>query len=329
MAVAYKNTGLGGGAPDKSEAEVEVWHDPLKGAMAEVRTSSAEMGQGLPAVLSQIAAEELGLPHSSVRVLLSDTDLTPDGGPTTASRQTYVSGNAARYAARGVKELLATAAAERMDFPPDDLIFADGQIRVNGQAVDIAQAIDWAKEEGRETKVSHEYWAPKTQPLGTGGNMHVAFGFGAQAALCEIDIETGQVHVEKVVAAHDVGRAINPQTLQGQIEGGIVMCMGNALTEHFIMENGQPWTNVLAKYKMPSIKHTPEIISHVVEHNTTDGPFGAKGVGELPSIPTSPAITNAIYNAIGVRVMSLPVDQDALLRVIKAGGEEVLTAWGE
>jgi xanthine dehydrogenase molybdenum-binding subunit len=105
--------------------------------------------------------------------------------------------------------------------------------------------------------------------------------------------------------------------------------MGNALTEHYVVENGQPWTNVLARYKMPSIKHTPEIVSHIVEHNTAEGPFGAKGVGELPSIPTSPAITNAIYNATGVRVMSLPVDQDALLRAIKAGETEVLTAWGE
>jgi CO/xanthine dehydrogenase Mo-binding subunit/aerobic-type carbon monoxide dehydrogenase small subunit (CoxS/CutS family) len=329
MAVAYKNTGLGGGAPDKSAAEVEVWVDPARGALAEVRTSSAEMGQGLPAVLSQITAEELGLPHSQVRVLLSDTDLTPDGGPTTASRQTYVSGNAARYAARGLRELLAKAAAERLDCPPDELVFAEGKIRRNGHAVDMAQAIRWAQEEGRETRFSYEYWAPQTQPLGTGGDMHVAFGFGAQAALCEIDLETGQVHVLKVVAAHDVGRAINPQTLQGQIEGGIVMCMGYALTEHYVVEKGQPWTNVLARYKMPSIKHAPEIVSHIVEHNTADGPFGAKGVGELPSIPTSPAITNAIYNATGVRVMSLPVDQDALLRAIKAGEREVLTAWGE
>jgi xanthine dehydrogenase molybdenum-binding subunit len=328
VAAAYKNTGLGGGAPDKSEAEVEVWVDAGKGAMAEVRTSSAEMGQGLPAVLVQVAAEELGIPYSNVRALLSDTDRTPDGGPTTASRQTYVSGNAARYAARGVRQLLAAVAAEHLDYPPDELRFEGGRIYANGKSVDIGEAICWAQAEGHDTRASYEYWAPKTQPLGTGGDMHVAFSFALQAALCEVDLETGQVHVEKVIGAHDVGRAINPQTLQGQVEGGIVMCMGNALTEHYVTENGQPWTTVLARYKMPSIKHTPEIISHVVEAQTADGPFGAKGVGELPSIPTSPAITNAIYNATGVRVMSLPVDQDALLRAIKAGQPEVLTAWG-
>jgi len=145
----------------------------------------------------------------------------------------------------------------------------------------------------------------------------------------EVDTETGQVQVLKVVGAHDVGRAINPQALQGQVEGGIVMCIGNALTEHYILEDGVPWADVFARYKMPSITQTPEIISFIVEHQTADGPYGAKGVGELPSIPTSPAVTNAIYNAVGVRVMSLPVDQDALLRAIKSGLKEVLTAWGD
>ena len=164
----------------------------------------------------------------------------------------------------------------------------------------------------------YEYWAPKTQPLGTGGDMHVAFGFCAQAALCEIDMRTGEVQVRKVIAAHDVGRAINPLTLEGQIEGGIVMCIGYALTEHYIQEDGMPWTNVMARYKTPSITHTPTIISHIVEHETSTGPFGAKGVGELPSIPTSAAITNAIYRATGVRVRSLPVDQDELLRAMRA-----------
>ena len=328
LAAAYKNTGLGGGAPDKSAAEVEVWLDADLGAVAEVRTSSAEMGQGLPAVLVQVTAEELGLPHSRVRALLSDTDRTPDGGPTTASRQTYVSGNAARYAARGVRELLAAVAAEHLDYPPDQLTFAGGRIQANGRSIDIGQAIRWAQAEGRDTRATYEYWAPQTQPLGTGGDMHVAFSFAAQAALCEVEPETGQVQVKKVIGAHDVGRAINPQTLQGQVEGGIVMCLGNALTEHYVVENGLPWTSVLARYKMPGIKQTPEIISHIVEDPTADGPYGAKGVGELPSIPTSPAITNAIYLATGVRPMSLPVDQDSLLRAMKAGEKEALTAWG-
>lgn len=293
IALGYKNTGLGGGAPDKATAEVEAWQDPDKGLMAEVRISSAEMGQGLPAVLAACAAEELGIPTEHVSVLLGDTDHCPDGGPTTASRQSYVSGNAARLAAKDVARQLAAA------------------------------------ESATRIKAQYEYWAPKTKPLGAGGDMHVAFGFCAQAALCEIDMRSGEVTVRKIVAAHDVGRALNPLTLEGQIEGGIVMCIGYTLTEHYIQEDGVPWTNVMARYKAPSITHAPKIISHIVEHNTAAGPFGAKGVGELPSIPTSSAITNAIYRATGVRVRSLPVDQDELLRAIRAEAAEVELAWGD
>jgi CO/xanthine dehydrogenase Mo-binding subunit len=178
------------------------------------------------------------------------------------------------------------------------------------------------------TVAEYEYWAPETRPLGTGGDMHFAFGFCAQAVLCEIDTLTGEVLVRKVIAAHDVGRAINPLTLEGQIEGGIVMCIGYALTEHFIQQQGKPWTDVMARYKMPGIGHAPAIVSHIVEHPTASGPYGAKGVGELPSIPTSAAITNAICRATGVRVRSLPVDQDELLRAMRSGARETELGWG-
>jgi xanthine dehydrogenase molybdenum-binding subunit len=171
--------------------------------------------------------------------------------------------------------------------------------------------------------------APETKPLGSGGDMHVAFSYCAQAALCEIDMDTGEVSVNRIIAAHDVGRAINPLTLQGQIEGGIVMCIGYTLTEHYIQEDGIPWTDVLARYKVPSISHTPEISNRIVEHRTSTGPYGAKGVGELPSIPTSAAITNAIYRATGVRMRSLPVDQDELLRAMREQNTEVELAWGD
>jgi len=227
-----------------------------------------------------------------VSVLLGDTDVCPDGGPTPASRPTFVRGNAVRFAARD--------AARRLEKTPDEKVQA-----------------------------RYEYEAPQTQPLGTGGDMHVAFSYCAQAALCEIDMRSGEVSVHRVIAAHDVGRAINPLTLQGQIEGGIVMGVGQALTEHYIQEDATPWTNILARYKTPSIEHAPAITSFIVEHEVAAGPFGAKGVGELPSIPVSPAITNAIHRATGVRVRSLPVDQDELLRAIEASASEVELAWGD
>ena len=323
VACAYKNTGLGGGAPDRATAEVEVFPN----STAEVRTSSADMGQGLSVVLAQVTAEELGLPVERVHVLLSDTDLTPDGGPTTASRQTFMSGNAARHAAITMRQALAAVAAERLGVSPERIRFEDGRLQHNGSSVEIGQVVTWMREQGQEAKVRYVYDAPKTQPLGTGGDMHFAFSYATQAALVEVDLETGAVRVLKIIAANDVGRAINPRTLEGQVEGGIVMGMGNCLTEEYIVENGVPWSVLFSRYKIPSIKHTPEVISHFVEEQVSSGPFGAKGVGEITSINTTPAIANAIYHATGVRVYRIPVDQDALLRALKAGATEVHSTW--
>jgi xanthine dehydrogenase molybdenum-binding subunit len=329
LAIGYKNTGLGGGAPDKAAAQAEIWAGADHAVHAQIRTSSAEMGQGLPAVLAACAAEELGISSDQVQVLLGDTDHCPDGGPTTASRQTFVSGNAARHAARTLARQLAPAAARLLDCAPEKVSFQDGRAHGDGRSVHMAEVIIQARESGLSTRAEFEYWAPRTQALGTGGDMHFAFGFCAQAVLCEIDGRSGEVRVHKVVAAHDVGRAINPLTLEGQIEGGIVMCIGYALNEHYIQEEGMPWTRVMARYKMPGIRQTPEMISHIVEHASSAGPYGAKGVGELPSIPTSAAITNAVFRATGVRVRSLPVDQDALLLSMRNGREDLDMGWGD
>ncbi len=335
LAAGYKNTGLGGGAPDKAGAEIEVFDD----GCVEIRTSSAEIGQGLVGVLAQVTAEQLGLPYGRVRVHLSDTDLTPDGGPTTASRQTYVTGNAARLAAVAMRERLAAAASERLEVPPDRIYFSEGLLHVkpepagSGDAasrrVPFADAVRWLREDGGPLQLTYEYWAPATQPLGTGGDMHFAFSYAVHAALVEVDTATGEVRVLRVVSAHDVGRAINPLALTGQIEGGIVMGLGNCLTEAYIVKDGIPWTGHLGQYKMPGIQHTPRMTTFIVEDGTADGPFGAKGVGEISSIPITPAITNGIYNAVGVRVFSLPVDQDALRGALRVGEGEVYGGWGE
>jgi xanthine dehydrogenase molybdenum-binding subunit len=313
LAAAYKNTGLGGGAPDKAGAEVELYAD----GSLEVRTASAELGQGLVTVLRLIVAEEFRVSPERVRVLVMDTDLTPDGGPTTASRQTYVTGNAARYAAQTLRQAVAASLAEKYDVSPEKVRFIEGLAQVDGQAIPLGEVVALMKHEGRQPRALYEYWAPTTQPLGEGGDMHFAYSFAAQAAEVEVNTLTGEVRVVRVVAANDVGRAINPLGLQGQVEGGVMMGIGNALTEAFIVEEGRVVTDRLARYKIPSIVHTPEIISLVVEHPTTEGPYGAKGIGEIVSIPTTPAITNAIYNAVGVRVDSLPVDQEMILKCLK------------
>jgi selenium-dependent xanthine dehydrogenase len=319
IAAAYKNTGLGGGAPDKGIAEVELYRD----GNAEVRISSAEIGQGLVTVLQMIAAEELSLPLESVRVLLSDTDLTPDGGPTTASRQTFVAGNAVRHASKILRQAMASNLAERLDVPPDSVRFIEGLAYVNEQVIPVGEIVAFMQKDGVDPKAVYEYWAPETQPLGTDGDMHFAYSFGFQAAEVDVNLETGEVGVIRVIAANDVGRTLNPLGLLGQVEGGIMMGLGNALTEEFIVEQGHVFTDRLARYRMPSIVHAPEIVSIVVESPTKEGPFGAKGVGELSSIPTTPAITNAIYNACGIRVKHLPVDQDWLARQIKERKEGI------
>jgi selenium-dependent xanthine dehydrogenase len=309
-AAAYKNTGFGGGAPDNAGAEVEVYPD----GSVEVRASSADLGQGLTTVLAQIVAEVLGLPFERGRVLLSDTDLTPDGGPTTASRQTFVTGNAARLAAEGIRERLSYVAAEHWDVPPKTIHFEDGELQADGHSAPLGEVVDWLLEEGHEPRFGYRYHAPETKPLGEGGDMHFAFGFGVQAAQVAVDMESGNVEVLRVVAAADGGRALNPLAFRGQVEGGIVMGIGTALTEEFKLEGGIPRTRCWKDYSTPLIGDMPEMDVHIVEHPASTGPYGAKGIGELPSIPTAPAICNAIYNAVGVRVHRLPVKAEEMRR---------------
>lgn len=174
---------------------------------------------------------------------------------------------------------------------------------------------------GQSPVVEYEYAPPPTVPLGQPGDLHVAYSFAAQAAEVKVNLLTGEVSVLSVISANDVGRAIHPLGLIGQIEGGVMMGIGNALTEEYILEAGRVVTDRLALYRVPSMLHTPEIVPIIVEHPTREGPYGAKGIGEITNIPTSPAITNAVYNACGVRIRRLPVDQDWLARQLAARGE--------
>ncbi len=322
IACAYKNTGFGSGAYDAAGAEVELFAD----GRAAIRAGAAEIGQGLVGILAQIVTEELGVPYEKVDVLVADTDLTLDGLATTASRQTYVTGNAARYACREARVLLAKTASEMLDAAPDSLIFKDGFVMASEateqspnsdwgiasqkpltrteRRVPLADVVKAARREGRVPKVSYQYVAPHTEKY-----HHFAFGFSAQAALVEVDIRTGETRVLKVIAACDVGRVMNPLALLGQIEGSISMGLGMALQENFVMKDGYVQTDSLYQCHLPTIDQTPEVIPFFVEDETRDGPYGAKGVGELASIPTAPAIINAIYNATGIRCYNLPADK--------------------
>lgn len=319
FAVTFKNTGLGEGAPDNATAEIEL----LKDGTVETRISSAEIGQGLVTVLQMVTAQELGLPLDKVNVYLSDTDLTPDGGPTTGSRQTYISGNAARYAAITLKNNMLSSLAEKYNMAPEKIEFKDGIVHVNGEKLTFAEVGEIMKAEGRNSKLKYEYISPKTTPLGESGDKHFAYSFAAQAIEVEVNLKTGEVRVVKAVGATDVGKAINPLGLQGQVEGGLIMGIGHALTEEFIVEDGEIFTDSLSRYRMPSIKHVPEDIKVIiVEDPTKEGPYGGKGVGEISTMPVPPAIVNAVYNACGIRLHRIPIDQDWLALELQKASQE-------
>jgi len=159
-------------------------------------------------------------------------------------------------------------------------------------------------------EVEFRYHAPETFPLDVGGRIHVAYGFAVQAVKVGINPETGEVKALQVVAANDAGRIINPLGFASQVEGGVIMGIGHALMEDFKVDEGVIKSDRIARYDVPRMQDLPEITSIIVESRTSEGPFGAKGVGELVCVPTPPAITNAIYHAIGLRIDSLPVTKE-------------------
>lgn len=323
IAAAYKNVGLGNGLPDTSQAIVEARPD----GRALVRAGAAEIGQGHDEVLRQITAEVLGLGAEHVDVILGDTAVTPDSGATTASRHTFVTGNAARGAASIVRANLARAVSRELGCPEGSLVFENCRIasafgpEANGRSIGFAESVTLALREGLAMEAAYLYTPPRTVALGEIGDSHFSFGFGAQAVHVEVDIASGQVRVLDVIAAHDVGQAINPMAIEGQIDGGILMGIGYALTERFVVESGYVKSDTLAKYKIPDISFTPRVDSVIVEHPSSEGPFGAKGVGEITAIPTAPAIANAIFNATGLRFFSLPMDRDSIVAASRALAE--------
>ena len=186
----------------------------------------------------------------------------------------------------------------------------------------LAEATALASRAGHPLEASYEYHAPATTPLGQPGDVHFAYSFGTQAAQVEVDLTTGEVKVLQVVAAHDVGRAVNPMAVEGQIEGGIMMGIGYALTEEFRVEKGHVKTDNLARYEIPTVGHMPEVHSIILEYRTSEGPYGAKGIGEVTSIPTTPAILNAIHNACGARLTELPATPKRVLAALKEKDKE-------
>lgn len=306
------------GVPNPASAFVE-WFDD---GTANLLVGCADIGQGSDTVLAQIVAEELGIGAEQVMVTSADTLVTPEGGASSASRQTYISGNAAVLAAREAKKVAQEEARIMLDCPGAAVDFKAGSVLIDGKptATTIRDVIGNCRRKGKLT-LGHGWFNPDTTALDlkTGqGSPFATYAFAAQVAEVEVDTETGKVEVLRVVAAHDVGKAINPQMVEGQIQGGCVMGVGYALLEEVNTAKGRIQNQNFADYLLPTAMDVPEIYPVIIEDKEPSGPFGAKGVGEPALIPTAAAIANAVHDAIGVRINSLPITPEKVIAALAA-----------
>jgi aldehyde oxidoreductase len=321
VACAVKNIGFGHAIPEDAGAIVEL--DACGNAL--VRASQHEYGQGARMGLLKLASHTLGIPPERIEVMVPDTGVTPPTGPTTASRQTFLSGNAVVMACQALKDDLFGHAAEFLGVDPERLSFRDGQI-VDTQSDRVMDL----KELGEQFVVARRYVPPQTDGMLAVGESshygkpdfksrvtHYCYAYNTQVAVVEADPNTGEVKVLRVISANDVGKILNRQAIEGQIHGGVVMGLGYALSEQFIVENGINLTDTLYKCRIPSADQVPEITCAIVEVPHPYGPEGAKGFAEAPSLATAPAIVNAIYDALGVRITSLPADKKKVLHALQ------------
>ena len=271
-------------------------------------------------MLLQIAADALGVSASAVELVSGDTDRTEDAGKSSASRQTFVSGNAARLAAADLRRqilLLAEAGEDAsLDFGAGRITATDASGRT--AAIELAELPPVAVRDASASCViaGRGTFDPQTTPLDADGQgiPYQTYAFGAQIAEVEVDPALGTVKVRRIVAAHDVGRAINPTQVEGQIHGGIAQGLGFALMEAYVPGR----TENLHDYLIPTVGDMPEIECLLIEDAEPSGPYGAKGVGEPALVPTAPAILGAIHDAVGVRITELPASPDRVRAAILA-----------
>jgi CO/xanthine dehydrogenase Mo-binding subunit len=283
FAAGFKNVGFSFGYQENSYARVEVRGD-AEMAEATVFFAGADCGQGNHTIIAQAAAEVLGVPLAQVRVVASDTAQMGNAGSASASRLTYMSANAVKGAAE--------------------------------------KALTAWKNEDRPAVGENVYLAPKTTPLDhdTGyGKPNFAYGYTAQAVQVAVDTETGQVKIEKFICADDVGKAINPQQVTGQIEGAVVQALGYTLLEDWKTKDGRVLTDKLSTYLIPTVLDVPdELQSIIVEVPDPNGPWGARGMGEVPYLPVAAAVAAAVFDAVGVRFNDFPLTPERVWQGLRA-----------
>jgi xanthine dehydrogenase molybdenum-binding subunit len=291
-------------------------------------TGSTDIGQGADTVLAQITAEELGVRTEDVTVINNDTAIKPWDVGVHASRTTFIAGNAAREAAAKVKAEILKTASEALGEPANKMAIRDRMVFLKNdpdKSMPIGKVLRSAhfREHGK-TFIGEAFYDPPTEMQNREyqGNISVTYSLGTQGAEVEVDLETGQVRVLKMVAAHDVGRAINPMLLEGQLEGGISMGIGYALLEKLIIENGEVMNPTFLDYKLPTVKDMPPLEIEFIETDDPGGPYGAKGVSESAAIPTAAAIGNAIADALGIRIYELPMQPEVVLNAIKTNAKK-------
>jgi CO/xanthine dehydrogenase Mo-binding subunit len=307
------------GHPNPSSAQIEVDHE----GNVTLYTGAADIGQGSDTVLVQIAAETLGLNYGQIQLVRADTTLTTDAGATSASRQTYISGRAVYEAALDVRKRLTEKAAKIFKVPESLMVCGEDSFFPQYREFQKLSFMDVVKRSLKPGDVIHGegYFNPETTGLDseTGqGIPYTTYAFASQVSLVEVDLVTGQVSVVKTVSAHDVGKAVNPTNVEGQIYSGVAMGIGMGLFEQFYPGK----TKSLDTYLIPTAMDVPEIEPVIVEVPEPTGPFGAKGVGEPALIPTAPAILNAIHHATGWWVNRIPADLETIRGLIPANEME-------
>ncbi len=286
-------------------------------------TGATDMGQGADTVIAQIVAEQLGLQVDDIHVIHSDTDVCPWDVGAHASRTTFVAGNAALGAAKRIKARVLELGAKLLDTPLENLVLRDRCVMHKQdpeKRLEIGKLLRKAHfSHGGQMLMAEYFYDPANENMGKDfkGNMSMTYTFGTHGVKVHVDEETGKVRVLNYVAAHDVGKAINPMLLEGQVYGGVMMGLGYALTEQVILEKGQNRNPNFRDYKILTAKDVVPIEAPVHETYDKDGPYGAKGIGEPGCVPTAPAVANAVYDAIGVRINDLPITPEKVLAAIR------------
>jgi CO/xanthine dehydrogenase Mo-binding subunit len=290
-------------------------------------SGTTEIGQGSETAMALIVAEELGVLHEDVSVINTDTDVKPWDVGCHASRTTFIGGNSALLAAREAKTKILDFAAGLLEAPAEELDIRDRMVFVKAdpdKAVPISTCVRKMHfRPGGSGVVGEAFYDPPNQMMDRRyyGNISVTYGFGAQAAEVKVDPDTGEITVIKLVAVHDAGQVINPLAATGQIEGGAAMGLGYGLTEELLLDHGKLLNTTFLDYRMPTTLEMPETEVHFVDTYDPQGPFGAKGIGEMGLVPTMSALANAVKQAAGVRMTRLPMTRERVYRAMKGIGD--------